>query len=108
MFKNPTPTPNGIQCGREASAVVPWPVVLAAVPLEVERGEVDPELARRMRDDRMRTPVQPSVPLLVPRVDVREAEVAASGFDEEGGDHSSSLHALLARRCFSASPSGSV
>ena len=40
-----------------------------------------------MRNYRVRAVVQPRIPLLVPRIHVREAEVAAALLDEQRRDH---------------------
>jgi hypothetical protein len=49
MFENPSEFPNCCQSGSKTSAVVSWPVMFAAPPLEVDAPEIPPQLAWRMR-----------------------------------------------------------
>src|SRR6185437_361850 len=46
-----------------------------------------PAFAGRMRHDRVRPAVQPGIARLVPRVHVRQSEVATPRLDEERRDH---------------------
>lgn len=87
VLEDAAPLANAREGRREAAAVIPGAVVLAAVALEVDAGHVRPQLAGWVGDDGVRPGVEASVATRGPGVDVGEAEVAASLGHEEGGDH---------------------
>src|SRR6185437_489824 len=85
MLQHPAEFAHGRQRGSEAAAVVaqlePRECLWRAAPIAA------PALARRMRDDRMRTIVEPGIALSVPRVYVGKAVICSASLDEKRGDH---------------------
>lgn len=77
MLENAAPFAHGSERGFKAPAVVAGPVVLAAVSLVVERGEVDPEMTRRMRNDRQRSGVEAGVAGFGPCVNAGQSSVTS-------------------------------
>ena len=77
VLKHTTVLHNSADSGSETSAVVAWPIVLAAPPRIVCGTQSAPALAGRMRNDRPGPIVLSRVARFVPRVDVVLAEVGA-------------------------------
>lgn len=83
MLEDAAPAPHGSQSGSEASVVVADGQPVSRL---IDRRHLAPSLARRVRHDRPRPIVEPRVPGLVPRIDIRQAEVAAACLHEERSD----------------------
>src|SRR3990167_2036976 len=85
VLQYPTPSADGHERRREASVVVAQhearPGCRRTAPIPA------PALARRMRHDRERAGIESRIARAVPWVNVRQTEVAASGFNEKRGDH---------------------
>lgn len=88
VLKHSTKAADARKRGGEAAPVIAWAVVLSSPAPEVERGKVGPQLARRMRNNGMRTHVSARVACGVPRIYVGAFEIDPIRFDEERGDHS--------------------
>jgi len=84
MLDDATPCRDSLQGSSKATAVITKLELMglagAAVP------EPAPPLAGWMRHDRMRSGVVAGITIDVPRIDARQAEIAAVRFDVEGGD----------------------
>lgn len=85
MLQYAAPAPNGCQSGRKAALIITKLTTdfdgRTAEPIS------PPTLARRMRHDRPRASVQPSVARLVPSVHAGQVPIAAAPLYVERGDH---------------------
>jgi hypothetical protein len=63
VLEHTAEAPNRVERGGEAPTIVAGSIVSPTVPLVVHGGEVDPELARRVRYDRVRPIVGPRIAL---------------------------------------------
>src|ERR1700684_946595 len=85
MLKNATPLANGGERSGKASAIILRSVVLTTPTREIDMRESRPKLTRGMCHNRIRAGIGSRVSRLVPRLDIRPAQIAAPGFDVEGG-----------------------
>jgi hypothetical protein len=89
MFDHAAELADAVQAVLEAAAVIALHLALAG-ELHMER-LAEPHLAPArtgsVRDDRPGPVILTRVPLLVPRINAVQAEVAAAGFNKERGDH---------------------
>lgn len=85
MLENPTPLPNRVHSGPEASAVIARPIVIAAPPLEVDRSHWPPKLARRMRYHWEGTVIETGISRLRPRINEIQTGVTPGGLDKQSG-----------------------
>lgn len=86
VLENAAPTSDGCQRRGEASAIVPWLIVLAAPTGEIDMREPRPKLAGRMGHHRPRPGIGTSVAGSIPGLDSRHAEVAAIRGNEQRGN----------------------
>jgi hypothetical protein len=85
VFKDAAKLTDGCKrCGKTAIVVTqdqPRPSCRGTAPVAA------PPFARRMRNHRPRPVIGSRIPLLVPRIHIMQAEVAAASLDVERGNH---------------------
>lgn len=79
MLKHAAIELHGTERCVKASIIVTGDLILL---LHRSLGKPSPALTRRMRHNRIRACIQPGVTRLVPRIDVRQSEVAAASFNK--------------------------
>ena len=88
MLHHAAEATNGCECSRETSSVVAE-FTTARERVGSTASIAAPSLARRVRDNGVRSVVQTRIALLVPRINVVEAEVRSVALDVERRDHAS-------------------
>jgi hypothetical protein len=94
VLEHATPTANSGQGSGETTAVVADSM---AIPRLIDRCHLTPSIAGRVRDNTERACILPRIAPLVPRVNIRQAEIYSIGFDKERGD----LHHSFLKWCLS-------
>lgn len=77
VFQHAAESAHGFKCSGKTPSVVPWPVLLAAPPLVIDRRKRAPHLAGRVRNNRPRPTVFAGVALFRPSVNFRQSCIAS-------------------------------